>query len=160
MTQKTTSGEEEFCKNREHYKNYCNKHSSNRDITCEECNKNFSRNCRIDAETSLLLKQSMPNQKTTNEEYRDLLPCVDMEIYRPLEKMLSNLTRKEIGISIAIDFIATLILQKQKEVLEECLPEKKELYGKDPNGKTRAIGFNLYRSQIIKNAKEKFNINL
>lgn len=39
------------------------------------------------------------------ETYIQLPPCDNMEVYRDLEKVLSDLCRKEIGISMAIDYI-------------------------------------------------------
>ena len=51
-------------------------------------------------------------------------------------------------------FISTLIAQKQKEVLESCLPPIKKINGFEVGG------YNISREDIIQNAKEKFNINL
>ena len=82
------------------------------------------------------------NQKTTSEEWKKqmskfygvMFECGDYEQL--------------------VDFISTLIAQKQKEVLEACLPPIKKINGFEVGGYT------ISREDIIQTAKEKFGIDL
>jgi len=94
------------------------------------------------------------NQKTTSEEW-------EIKFLELLEKDTGENDYK------LIDFISTLIAQKQKEVLEACLPENPNqnkdnsisIINEEINGWV-INGYRKCRSQIIQTAKEKFNIDL
>ena len=70
-------------------------------------------------------------------------------------------------VKIIENFMSDLIAQKQKEVLEACLPENPNqnkdnsisIINEEINGWV-INGYRKCRSQIIQTAKEKFNIDL